>query len=167
MIVALDKEHLKELIAEEMKLHGNNCNLNGIDVSNWDTSAVKDMNAMFFDCPFNGDISNWNVGNVTDMGGIFASSRFTGDISKWDVSQVTNMNYMFYKSLFNGDILDWNISNVTDMKRIFENCPANIPYWANFDSQDDRKKAINSYILSQKLNHNLPKKSLLTTKRKI
>ena len=45
-----------------------------IDISKWDVSNVKDMNAMFYIChnlTSIGDLSNWNVSNVEDIGYMF------------------------------------------------------------------------------------------------
>ena len=126
LVVASDKDHLKQLIDQEIKEHGRYCSLNHIDVSNiqdmsglfqysdfngniskWDVSDVTNMNSMFQDSKFNGDISMWDVSNVTDMGWMFAGSAFNGDISNWDVSNVTNMRFMFSASDFSGDISNW------------------------------------------------------------
>ena len=89
-LVAKDKEHLKDLIQEEMKKNGPNCDLNHIDVSN-----VTNMSYMFWNSQFNGDISKWNVSNVTNMYCMFWLSKFNGDISKWNVSNVICMDFMF------------------------------------------------------------------------
>ena len=43
-IKAKNKEQLKDLIKEEIELHGYSCDLNHIDVS-----AVKDLSYLFFD----------------------------------------------------------------------------------------------------------------------
>ena len=95
-----DKEHLKALIKDEIKLHGDKCDLNHLDVS-----------------------------KVTDMGYIFNGSNFNGDISKWDVSKVTDMNRMFWNSKFNGDLTDWLPYKLEDKKEMFKNCTAPTPYW--------------------------------------
>ena len=89
------------------------------DISQWDVSNVKDMNAMFERSVFNSDISKWDVSNVEDMEGMFMGSKFTGDISKWDVSNVDNMRNMFRGSQFNGDISNWNVSSLLNMQCMF------------------------------------------------
>ena len=109
-----DNGDLRNLIFDYIKLVGNNCSLNWIDVSN-----VKDMKVMFYRDEFNGDISKWDVSNVKNMSYMFYHSEFNGDISKWNVSRVESMNYMFYYSKFNGDISGWNVSNVEDMSCMF------------------------------------------------
>jgi surface protein len=101
-----------------------NSSFNG-DVSNWDTSNVRDMSYMFSETQnFNGDISRWNTSNVTTMRSMFAgdweeSTEFNGDISEWDTSNVTNMISMFAYSEFNQDIGKWDTSKVTAMAAMF------------------------------------------------
>ena len=136
-IIATDKEHLQQLIENEIKTHGNNCDLNHIDVSN-----VTNMSYMFTNSQFNGDISNWNVSNVTDM------------------------SIMFYYSQFNGDISNWNVSNVTNMSYMFKDCPAIKPWW-DIEDYDLRQIAINNFNLMNKLNTDLSPSSKKLKKLKI
>jgi len=113
-ITAKDKDHLKQLIEEEVKLNGVNCNLNHIDVS-----GVLDMSSLFYESAFNGDISQWDTSRVVNMLGMFQSSVFNGDISAWDVSKVQSMGFMFSKSEFDQCISEWNLSGVTSMDYMF------------------------------------------------
>jgi len=88
-------------------------------ISEWDTSSVTDMKAMFLCLMFNRDISKWDTSSVTNMKGMFCDSMFNQDISEWDTSSVTNMKGMFCDSIFNQDISEWDISNVTNIRNMF------------------------------------------------
>ncbi|EAC4616760.1 BspA family leucine-rich repeat surface protein [Listeria monocytogenes] len=71
-----------------------------IDVSSFDTSKVTNMNSMFRDT--NGlisslDLSNFDTSNVTDMRYMFrGSTASTIDMSSFNTSKVINMSDMFY-----------------------------------------------------------------------
>ena len=117
-IVKVGQSVIKDTINRSIKVLGDKCNLNFIDIE-----LITNMYSMFYRSQFNGDISNWNVRNVTDMRYMFGHSKFNGNISDWDVGNVTNMRFMFYGSKFNGDISDWDVGNVTYMKYMFDGCP--------------------------------------------
>lgn len=139
VIVAKNFEHLKNIIKEQIDIHGNQCDLNHIDISKvmhidslfvsypefngdiskWNTSHVKTMNTTFQGSKFNGDISNWDTSNVTEMMALFYQSEFNGDISNWDVSKVKEMRYLFLGSSFNGNISKWDVSHVKKMNAMF------------------------------------------------
>ena len=101
-------EDLSWLFAEE--------NIINIDISNWDVSHVKNMNAMFYNCRYLhtcGDLSSWDVSNVTDMTFMFSNCKNLkdiGDLSNWKINN-TKMHMAFnncskLKTL--GDIYNWN-----------------------------------------------------------
>ena len=158
-IIINDSKHLEKVIEKEISRHGNNCDLNHLDVS-----KVTDMKYIFYMSKFNGDISSWNVSNVTDMSGIFFESKFNGDISSWDVSNVTDMKYMFYNSKFNNNLDDWRPCKLQDKKGMFDDYIAPIPYWY---TAENTQKAINSYELKEKLENNLDNKNIIKIKMKM
>eukprot|EP00984_Skeletonema_dohrnii_P016654 scaffold7447_cov75-Skeletonema_dohrnii-CCMP3373.AAC.2 len=55
------------------------------DLSNWDTSAVTTMKAMFYEASaFNGNIASWNTSAVTDMSGMFwGALSFDQNLCSW------------------------------------------------------------------------------------
>lgn len=123
-----DKEELKHMINDEIKKHGDNANLNHIDVSN-----ITDFSNLFTES-FDGDISDWDVSNATNMSYMFAKCEsFDCDISGWDVSKVTDMNYMFYEAgSFNQNISKWDVSNVKSYYDAFKDCPCPKEYRPKF-----------------------------------
>lgn len=149
-IIAKDRQHLDYLIAEEIKLSGPKCNLNHIDIR-----LVKELHYLFSETGFNGDISEWDTSQVTEMSSMFCMTVFNGDISKWDVSKVENMLDMFYVSDFNGDLTNWKPYSLQKLGNAFLDCPAQPPYWANYETQEARVKAIDSYVLHNELNLDL------------
>ena len=99
----------------------NDANFNS-DISFWDTSQVKDMEAMFSGAiKFNQDIGSWNTSSVKDMSVMFGgATAFNQDIGSWDTSNVTAMQYMFYAATaFNQDIGRWDTSMVQNMQAMF------------------------------------------------
>ena len=99
-----------------------------IDLTNVDTSNVRDMYSMFSD--------NWNLrsvnfgsidtSNVTDMSYMFSycSNIVTLDLSSFNTTNVTNMNNMFaFCGSINAlDVSSFNTTNVTDMCYMFAGC---------------------------------------------
>lgn len=69
---------------------------------------------------FSADLSEWDTSQVTNMGAMFGyTERVISGLSRWNVSQVRDMTIMFAGSLFNDDISMWNVANVENIHGMF------------------------------------------------
>ena len=99
-----------------------------LEVENWNTSACKDMHAMFMGCSSltKLDLSKWNVSNVMDMTLMFADciNITEYDFSGWDTSSVTTFFRMFDNSnkVEELDLSSFDTSHVTNAGQMFFEC---------------------------------------------
>ena len=106
--------------------------LTSLDLSNFDTSKVTNMNSMFNYCSglTSLDLSHFDTSNVTSMDSMFYNCYGLTllNVSNFDTSKVTTMSYMFsgcinLKSIIFGLYSD--VSNVTIYSSIFNGLPSN------------------------------------------
>ena len=93
-----------------------------LDVSNFDTSKVRDMGYMFSNCQASTlDVSNFDTSNVTNMSYMFSGSNATTlNLSNFDTSKVTDMRWMFGRILVTTlNLSNFDTSNVTNMSYMF------------------------------------------------
>merc|ERR1712160_105585 len=85
----------------------------------FDTSEVTNMDEFLQLTTINADLSSWDVSSVKDMDATFYRAyEFDNDISSWDVSSVTTMNNMFQLAgQFEQRMCEWNLEgkDVEDM----------------------------------------------------
>lgn len=91
-----------------------------------DTSKATTFERLFYLCKKleSVDVSNWNTENVTNMNGVFNQAMVLKEASveNWVTSAVTSMEYMFQlaRGLETLDLSKWDVSNVTTMKGMFQ-----------------------------------------------
>lgn len=98
-----------------------------LDLSNFNTKNVEDMNAMFNRCKVKAlDLSSFNTENVTDMGHMFSScvvediTLYTFNTSK--VKNMSNMFCTFQNRSWELDLRSFDTSNVKSMNSMFNRC---------------------------------------------
>ena len=103
--------------------------LTSLDLSNFDTSSVTNMQNMFYNCSSlpSIDLSNFDTFAVMNMESMFngCSSLTSLDLSSsFNTSKVTDMSFMFSycSSLTSLDLSSFNTSAVTDMRGMFYEC---------------------------------------------
>ena len=100
-------------------------NILELDLSNFDTSNVTNMQSMFSGMSnlTTLDLSNFNTSKVTNMAAMFytTSNLTTLNLSSFNTSQVTNMRHMFYgmPNLTSLNLSNFDTSQVTDMQYMF------------------------------------------------
>ena len=94
--------------------------LKSLDVSNFDTSKVTNMDRMFYACRelTSLDVSNFDTSKVASMASMFGNcAGLTSlDVSNFNTSNVVNMRTVFYgcTALTELDLSGWDTSKVTD-----------------------------------------------------
>ena len=103
--------------------------LTGINLNNFNTSQVTNMERMFEDCYklISLDLTNFDTSEVKNMNYMFSFctsiTKIVG-LENWNTSQVSNMRAMFNncKKITNLDVNNFDTSNVTNMGYIFNDC---------------------------------------------
>ena len=97
-------------------------------LENLNTSAVTDMESMFFGCYAltQLDLSSFNTSAVTNMNGMFSMCQALTqlDLSSFNTSNVKDFNCMFAfcNKLKMIDVSSFDISKATDMRQMFSYC---------------------------------------------
>lgn len=106
----------------------NSAYITQIDLSEYNTSEITNMDLMFSGCLYLKELflDNFNTSNVVDMFGMFSlcASITKLDLSKFDTHNVRNMGYMFYvcDSLVELDLSNFTVDNVNYMTDMFREC---------------------------------------------
>lgn len=115
-------------------------NLKELDLSNFDTSNVEDMNSMFEGCESlkELDLSNFDTDKVEDMSCMFNGCRALNyiNLSNFNTSNVRNMKHMFrgccvLRSL---DLSNFDTSNARNMKHMFDGSALRYLDLSNFNT---------------------------------
>ena len=102
--------------------------LTSLDLSNFNTANVTNMQGMFINCPAltTLDLSNFNTANVTNMQAMFTycSALTSLNLSNFNTANVTTMNGMFngcsdLRTIYGGD---WNKSSLMNGDDMFTDC---------------------------------------------
>ena len=133
-----------------------------IDLSNFNTQNVTDMDSMFSGCSSltNINLSNFNTQNVTDMDSMFSgcSSLTNINLYNFNTQNVRKMSFMFCNcsSLINIDLSNFNTQNVTDMSSMFWGCSSLVNLdLSNFNTQNVTDMRLMFYKCSSLKNINL------------
>ena len=122
-----------------------------IDISGWDTSNVRDMDAMFSQCKNLKNIigiENLDVSNLKNANFMFNSceSLVELDLTNWNPISLENMSNMFYncsnlKIIKN--IENWQLPNIMDVSYMFYYCAkldVDLSNWDLSNIKDDIAK---------------------------
>ena len=113
-----------------------------VDLSNFDTSKIINMDFMFNDCQFltSINLANVDTSHVTSMWGMFnqCKSITSLDLSYFDTSLVTTMQWMFKEceKLEYINMKNFTETNLDNVKGIFADVPNNIIICTNENNNE-------------------------------
>ena len=120
----LDYVRVDNVISIESMFRG--CkSLEKIDVSNWNTKNLANLNFAFYDCQSveELDVSNWDTSSLNAIDQAFNSMVSVKELNlaSWDTSRVTRMSWVFNgcQSLTELDLSSWDTSKVENMRGMF------------------------------------------------
>ena len=123
-----NKEQLKEYLKSEIEKQGEN-----VVIKNLDVSLVEDLKGLFeniTDGVKSLDLSGWDTSNVKEMCSLFFDciSLKSLDLSDWKTSNLENMSWMFgcCRNLETLNLSGWNTPKLKNADSTFYDCPA--PY---------------------------------------
>lgn len=102
--------------------------LETLDLSGWNTSGMRYMDAAFRDCKNlkSVNLTGWDTSNVEYLGMMFerCMSLENVDLSHFDTSKIANFSEMFSycKKLTSVDLSTWDTSAAKSMESMFEGC---------------------------------------------
>ena len=114
----------------------NNCkNLVSFNSTNWDTTNITNMEALFQLCSFdsvdsisNNNFSTWKTPNLNNMRAMFCKCinlKTMPEMSKWDTRNVKDISLLFNGCISIENLSKfpaWNTQNVEDMSYMFSRC---------------------------------------------
>ena len=124
-VTSLDFSKVKTANVKYMRHTFEGSHLASMDLSNFDTSKVQDMTAMFANTKYLTSLNllSFDTSKVTDMKNMFryAGALTSLDLSSFDTGEVTNMRSMFQNmtELKDLNVSTFNTSKVTDMAYMF------------------------------------------------
>ena len=128
--------------------------LTSLDVGGFDTRNARNMASMFSNLSVTElDVSNFVTSYVSDMNSMFYACKNLTllDVSRFDTSNVINMRNMFYgcQSLTSLNVSNFKTDKVTDMYAMFHTCK-NIQALnvSNFNTENVKNMAYMFYVCS-------------------
>ena len=98
-------------------------NLKNVNVDNWNTDDVLNMQGLFMNCEkINCELNNLKIDNVIDTSRLFQNCKLLScDLNNWNTSNAKFMSYMFAGCKnFKGSLSSWNTTNVIRMDHMFD-----------------------------------------------
>ena len=124
-----------------------------IDISGWDTSNVRDMDAMFSQCKNLKNIigiENLDVSKLKDANSMFygCENLVELDLTKWNPVSLQYASYMFTRCSnlkIIKNIENWQLPNIMDVSSMFHDCTkldVDLSNWDLTNVKDYLKKGI-------------------------